>query len=60
MSSTANITRPIPSAFVGTSPGVVLTAGGRLKPGQLQTALTVRAAHHGDLGSETRQPDDAV
>ena len=50
----------MPSAFAGALSGSALTAGGRVELRQLNPAVAVRGPHHGDVGTDVVEPDDAV
>ena len=60
MSSTANMIRPMPSVFAGAFLGPALTAFGVLELRQLEPAVAVRGLHHGDVASDTVEPDGPV
>jgi hypothetical protein len=52
--------RRIPSVFAGALSGSALTAGGVRNLRQLNPAVAVRGPHHGDVGTDVVEPDDAV
>ena len=52
--------RRIPSAFAGALSGSALTGGGVWNLRQLKPAVAVRGPHHGDVGTDVVEPDDAV
>jgi hypothetical protein len=59
MSSTANMMRRVPSVFTGAF-GSLLTAVGVSTFVSFEPAVAVRRSHHGHVGSDTVEPDDAV
>src|SRR5204863_8046967 len=58
-SSTVNMMRRMPSVFAGALSGSVLTAVG-VWNFVSSPAVAVRGPHHGDVGTDVAEPDDAV
>src|SRR5881394_1504729 len=59
MSSTANMMRRMPSVFAGALSGSALTAGG-VWNFVSSTPVWPWRPHHGDVGTDVVEPDDAV
>src|SRR6266536_2376233 len=60
MSSTANMMRRMPSVFAGALSGLGSDRRRRVELRQLKPAVAVRGPHHGDVGTDVVEPDDAV
>ena len=60
MSSTANMMRRMPSVFAGAFLRLSADRPRRAELHQLEPAVAMRGAHHGDVDADVVEPDDSV